>query len=53
MAAGENTSHMLILQLKLKVTKGNIQQEPNTRYLPLSLKPNNSNRTNSSLIPTR
>lgn len=36
MAAGESTSHMLILQLRLKITKGNIQQEPNTRFLSLS-----------------
>lgn len=38
MAAGENTTHMLILKLKLKITKENIQQEPNTHYLPLSLR---------------
>lgn len=40
-----NTSHMPILQLKLKITKGNILQEPHTHYLPLSLIPNNSSRT--------
>lgn len=29
---------MLILQVKLEVIKGNIQQETNTLYLPLALK---------------
>lgn len=37
MTAEENTSHMPILHLKLEITKGNIQQEPYTHYLSLSL----------------
>lgn len=52
MTTEENTSHMPILQLKLKITKENIQWEPYTHYLPLSLTPHDSTRRNSSSIPT-
>lgn len=45
MTTEENTSHMPILQPKLKITKGNIQQEPYTQSLPLSLILNDSTRT--------
>lgn len=48
MTAEDDTSHMPIPQLKLKITKGNIQQEPYTHSLPLSLVHNDSSRTNSS-----